>query len=226
MRCKYYYIIISSILIILTGCKDSNEIKLESIIDEFEYLKNNNLIEEQKLQTLKAQFENISHTTTEKVQVSALYYLSEISTMENKLDEAYHFINQAYEINHADSIYQQLHQLKQKLNPVIDTTISELPKNDLDLKNIFEIGRNEIKVLYKNKNYSGAISQTHVLITMMKSLAEEIKIKIELAQLYQDLAIFYSQQDKVTEAKKFIEQAIILNATSENLEIQQLINKK
>ena len=46
MTYKYYYIIISSILIILTGCKDSNEIKLESIIDEFEYLKNNNLIEE------------------------------------------------------------------------------------------------------------------------------------------------------------------------------------
>ena len=60
----------------------------------------------------------------------------------------------------------------------------------------------------------------------MKSLTEEIKIKVELAQLYQDLAIFYSQQDQITEAKKFIEQAIILNATPENLEIQQLINKK
>ena len=224
MTYKYYYIIISSILIILTSCKDSNQIKLESIIDEFEYLKNNNLIEEKKLQDLKAQFEDISHIAI--VQVSALYYLAEISTMENKLDEAYHFINQAYEINHADSIYKRLHQVKEKLNPVVDTTISEVPKNDLDLKNIFEIGRNEIKTLYKNKNYSGAISQTHVLITMMKSLAEEITIKIELAQLYQDLAIFYSQQDKVTEAKKFIEQAIILNATSENLEIQQLINKK
>tara|TARA_B100001029_G_C14977063_1_gene403716 strand:- start:285 stop:965 length:681 start_codon:yes stop_codon:yes gene_type:complete len=226
MTYKYYYIIISSILIILTGCKDSNEIKLESIIDEFEYLKNNNLIEEKKLQNLKAQFENISHTTTEKVQVSALYYLSKIATMENKLDEAYHFINQAYEINHADSIYKQLYQLKEKLNPVIDTAISELPKNDLDLINIFEIGRTEIKDLYKNKNYLGAISQTHVLINMMKSLTEEIKIKVELAQLYQDLAIFYSQQNQITEAKKFIEQAIILNATPENLEIQQLINKK
>lgn len=226
MTYKYYYIIISSILIILTGCKDSNEIKLESIIDEFEYLKNNNLIEEKKLQKLKAQFENISHTTTEKVQVSALYYLSKIATMENKLDEAYHFINQAYEINHADSIYKQLYQLKEKLNPVIDTAINELPKNDLDLINIFEIGRTEIKDLYKNKNYSGAISQTHVLINMMKSLTEEIKIKVELAQLYQDLAIFYSQQNQITEAKKFIEQAIILNATPENLEIQQLINKK
>ena len=226
MTYKYYYIIISSILIILTGCKDSNEIKLESIIDEFEYLKNNNLIEEKKLQNLKAQFENISHTATEKVKVSALYYLSKIATMENKLDEAYHFINQAYEINHADSIYKQLYQLKEKLNPVIDTAINELPKNDLDLINIFEIGRTEIKDLYKNKNYSGAISQTHVLINMMKSLTEEIKIKVELAQLYQDLAIFYSQQNQITEAKKFIEQAIILNATPENLEIQQLINKK
>ena len=226
MTYKYYYTIISIILLIITGCKDSNKIQLESIIDEFEYLKNNNLIEEQKLQDLKTQFEDLSYTATSEVQVSALYYLSEISTIENKLDEAYHFINQAYEINHTDSIYKQLHTLKEMLKPKVDTAEIQPKENDLDLKNIFDIGRNKIKNLYQNKNYSGAISQTHVLIDMIKSLSEENKIKIELAQLYQDLAIFYSQQDQLKEAKKFIEQAIILNKTPENLEIQQLIDKK
>ena len=213
-------------MLISTGCKDTNKIKLESIIDEFDYLKNNNLIEEDKLQDLKAKFENLSYTTTHKIQVSALYYLSEISMIENKVNEAYNFINQAYEINHADSIYKQLHKLEQLLTPKIETLKIEPKKDNLESKNIFEIGRNKIKTLYKNKNYAGAISQTQVLIEMIKSLKEESKSKIELAQLYQDLAIFYSQEDEIEKAKNFIEQAIILNPTLENLEIQKLINQK
>ena len=102
----------------------------------------------------------------------------------------------------------------------------ETKEDDIEFKNIFEIGRNKIKPLYENKNYSEAISQTKMLIEIMKSLKEESKIKVELAQLYQDLAIFYSQEDKIEKAKNFIEQAIMLNPTSENLEIQKLINQK
>jgi len=217
---------ISIILLFATGCKNANKIELEAIIDEFDYLKNNNLIEENKLQDLKTKFENLSYTTTHKIQVSALYYLSEISMIENKIDEAYNFINQAYKINHADSIYKQLHKLEQLLTPKDEPLKIETKENDLEFKNIFEIGRNKIKPLYENKNYAGAISQTQMLIEIMKSLKEESQIKVELAQLYQDLAIFYSQEDKIEKAKNFIEQAIMLNPTSENLEIQKLINQK
>ncbi len=206
---------------LFTGCKNSNKIELESIIDEFHYLKNNDLLKEKKLQTLKSNFEHLSVSSNYKIRVSSLYYLSEIATIEKKINEAYHFINQAYSINHADSIYKQLHKLEKLLYPKIDTL-----KKNLEIVNIFEIGRKEIKILYKNKNYDGAISQTYVLIDMLKSLHEESKIKIELSQLYQDLAIFYSQKNKLEEAKGFIEQAIKLNPTSENLEIQTLINSK
>jgi len=217
---------ISLIVLFAISCKDANKIKIESIIDEFEYLKNNNLIQENKLQNIKTEFENLSYEEAHEIQVSALYYLSEIAMIENKIDEAYNFINQAYEINHADSIYKQLHKLEQLLTPKDELLKIEPQKEEIDFKNIFEIGRNKIKILYKNKNYSGAISQTQMLIEIIKSLKEESKIKVELAQLYQDLAIFYSQEDKIEKAKSFIEQAIILNPTAENLEIQKLINQK
>jgi len=226
MKYKYYYIIISTIILVCTGCKDANKIQLESIIDEFDYLKNSSIIEDQKLQDLKAKFENLSYSTTHDIQISALYYLSEISTMENKFKEAYDFINQAYKINHADSIYKKLKNLNNLLNPELDTLKKEHQKNDVEFKNIFEVGRNEIKKLYINKNYSDAINQTYILISMIKSLKKESKIKIELSQLYQDLSIFYSQQDKLDKAKEYIDMAILLNPTSENIEIQKLINKK
>ena len=213
-------------MIFLTGCKKSKEIELEAMIDEFNYLKNNNLLEDKKLQNLKSNFENLSFSADYKIQVSSLYYLSKIATIEQKIDEAYHFINQAYNINHADSIYNQLNKLQNLLYPKTDTVKESVKIDKVEIKNIFEIGRKEIKVLYQNQNYEGAISQTYVLIEMLKSLYESSKITIELSQLYQDLAIFHSQQNKLEEAKVFIEKAIKLNPTSENLEIQKLLNKK
>ena len=105
----------------MTGCKNRNKIELESMIDEFNYLKNNNLLEDKKLQNLKSNFENLSFSADYKIQVSSLYYLSEIATIEEKIDEAYHFINQAYSINHSDSIYNQLNKLQKLLYPKIDT---------------------------------------------------------------------------------------------------------
>ncbi len=61
MTYKYYHIMISLIVLFAISCKDANKIKIESIIDEFEYLKNNNLIQENKLQNIKTEFENLSY---------------------------------------------------------------------------------------------------------------------------------------------------------------------
>ena len=83
----------------MTGCKNRNKIELESMIDEFNYLKNNNLLEDKKLQNLKSNFENLSFSSDYKIQVSSLYYLSKIATIEQKIDEA----NQEREnIDHAE----------------------------------------------------------------------------------------------------------------------------
>lgn len=218
------YIIICILILFGTGCKDANQIELESMIDEFNHLKNNKLIEKNKLQDLKTIFENLSYSSNHKVRISALYYLSEISLIENKINEAYDFINEAYTTNHADSIYKQLHILKNLLKPKDTTNNNKI--NNIEFENIFNIGRSQIKKMYADKNYLNAENQTLALIEMISSLKEEGEIKIELAQLYQDLAIFCSQQNKIDEAKKYIEKAIKLNSTSESLEIEKLINKK
>ena len=218
------YIIICILILFGTGCKDANQIELESMIDEFNHLKNNKLIEKNKLQDLKTIFENLSYSSNHKVRISALYYLSEISLIENKINEAYDFINEAYTTSHADSIYKQLHILKNLLKPKDTTNNNKI--NNIEFENIFNIGRAQIKKMYADKNYLNAENQTLALIEMISSLKEEGEIKIELAQLYQDLAIFCSQQNKIDDAKKYIEQAIKLNSTSESLEIKKLINKK
>ena len=218
------YIIICILILFGTGCKDANQIELESMIDEFNHLKNNKLIEKNKLQDLKTIFENLSYSSNHKVRISALFYLSEISLIENKINEAYDFINEAYTTSHADSIYKQLHILKNLLKPKDTTNNNKI--NNIEFENIFNIGRSQIKKMYAEKNYLNAENQTLALIEMISSLKEKNVIKIELAQLYQDLAIFCSQQNKINEAKKYIEKAIKLNSTSESLEIEKLINKK
>ena len=220
----YKHIVIFVIILFGTSCKDANQIELESIIDEFNHLKNNNLIEDEKLQDIKALFENLSYSSNHTIKINALFYLSEIALIENKINEAYNFINEAYSMNHADSIYKQLHILKNLLNP--EETITNNEKiNDIEFEDIFNIGRTQIKKMYEDKNYLGAENQTLVLIEMITSLKDIDKIKIELAQLYQDLAIFCSQQNKIDDAKKYIDKAIMLNSNSENLEIKKLINR-
>ena len=112
------------------------------------------------------------------------------------------------------------------LNP-IDTLQVAVKNNSKDeLLKIFEMGRSKIKNLYNNKNYEGAISQTHLLIEVIKSLKDEELIKIELSQLFQDMAIFYSQKNNIEKAKESIQKAILLNPNAENIEIQKLINTK
>ena len=218
------YIIICILIVFGTSCKDANQIELESMIDEFNHLKNNKLIEKNKLQDLKTIFENLSYSSNHNVRISALFYLSEISLIENKINEAYDFINEAYTTSHADSIYKQLHVLKNLLKPRDTTNNNKI--NNIEFENIFNIGRTQIKKMYADKNYLNAENQTLALIEMISSLKKTNEIKIELAQLYQDLAIFCSQQNKIDEAKKYIQKAIKLNSTSESLEIEKLINKK
>jgi len=218
------YIIICILIVFGTSCKDANQIELESMIDEFNHLKNNKLIEKNKLQDLKTIFENLSYSSNHNVRISALFYLSEISLIENKINEAYDFINEAYTTSHADSIYKQLHVLKNLLKPRDTTNNNKI--NNIEFENIFNIGRTQIKKMYADKNYLNAENQTLALIEMISSLKKTNEIKIELAQLYQDLAIFCSQQNKIDDAKKYIQKAIKLNSTSESLEIEKLINKK
>ena len=67
---------------------------------------------------------------------------------------------------------------------------------------------------------------THLLIEVIKSLKDEELIKIELSQLFQDMAIFYSQKNNIEKAKESIQKAILLNPNAENIEIQKLINTK
>ena len=213
-------------LLLLFGCKDSNHINLESIIDEFKYLKNNNLLNDKSLDILKSNFENLSYNNDYTIKITSLYYLSEISIIENKFEEAYEFINKAYLISHADSIYQQIQRINLLLNPTDSLQVAVKNNSKDELLKIFEMGRSKIKNLYNNKNYEGAISQTHLLIEVIKSLKDEELIKIELSQLFQDMAIFYSQKNNIEKAKESIQKAILLNPNAENIEIQKLINTK
>tara|TARA_B100000029_G_scaffold463086_2_gene496120 strand:- start:431 stop:1114 length:684 start_codon:yes stop_codon:yes gene_type:complete len=227
MNLKYNYILIGVIVFVCIGCKDARKIELESSIDQFEYLIKQPKIKDNELQQLKTQFENLSYSKKYEIEISSLYYLSEISLIENKLDEAYNFIYKAYHMNYADSIYKQLKKIEGLLKPKIDTiAVVHESGQEKALNNIIEIGRQEIKVLYENKKYDEAINQTNVLISMIKSLKKEEDINIELSQLYQDLAIFYAQKNNLVEAKKYINKAIQLNPNAENKEIQSLINKK
>ena len=212
--------------LILFGCKDTEQISLESTIDEFQYLNTNNLLNQDKINKLKSNFESLSFNNNHFINVTSLYYLSEISIIENKFEEAYEFINKAYLVNHSDSIYQQL----QKINSLLSLkdTLQITNENDIqnDFLKVFEIGRKKIKDLYEKKDYQGAISQTQLLIEVIKNLKEEKLIKTELSQLFQDLAIFYSQKNNIEKAKENIKIAVSLNPNTKNVEIQKLIDRK
>ena len=87
-------------------------LNLESIIDEYLYRVNQNPINEPKVELIKSQLEQILHKVTEKEKVQILYYLSHISEIQNKPNEAFNFINKAYKISHADTIYKQFKKMK------------------------------------------------------------------------------------------------------------------
>ena len=212
--------------LILFGCKDTEQISLESTIDEFQYLNTNNLLNQDKINKLKSNFESLSFNNNHFINVTSLYYLSEISIIENKFEEAYEFINKAYLVNHSDSIYQQLQKINSLLS--LNDTLQITNENDIqnDFLKVFEIGRKKIKDLYEKKDYQGAISQTQLLIEVIKNLKEEKLIKTELSQLFQDLAIFYSQKNNIEKAKENIKIAVSLDPNTKNVEIQKLIDRK
>ena len=138
-------------LLILFSCKDTEQISLESTIDEFQYLNTNNLLNQDKINKLKSNFENLSFNNKHFINVTSLYYLSEISIIENKFEEAYEFINKAYLVNHSDSIYQQL----QKINSLLSLkdTLEITNENDMqnDFLKVFEIGRKKLKTFMSRK---------------------------------------------------------------------------
>ena len=57
-------------------------------------------------------------------------------------------------------------------------------------------------------------------------MQEEKLIKTELSQLFQDLAIFYSQKNNIEKIKENIKIAVSLDPNTKNVEIQKLIDRK
>ena len=241
-----YGLILSQL--IFFSCKNSEIINLEAAIDEYLFLENKNPINNVRLENLKAKFEKLDlYKLNKEEQVTCLYYLSKISMIENKLNEAYNFISKAYALNHADSIYQQ----KEKINKMIinnkisnmDSTTTKIMwlnnadnqlfmfddngqnNKNLKIKEIMTKGRATVQSLYDNKKYEAAINKSQMLIMVLNELNEQKKFQNELAQLYQDLAILYAKQNQLELAKITIQKALKLNPNSKNKEIETLLNK-
>ena len=247
------YIVIFSQLI-LFSCKNSEVINLEAAIDEFLFLENKNPINNANLESVKSKFEKLNLNNFSKEQeVTIWYYLSKISMMQNKLDEAYSFITKAYELNHADSIYQHREKINEnlmanKISNIDSTTTKIIWFNDMDnqmfmfdinktkygngpdnqnvkIKEIMTKGREEVQKLYDSDKYEAAINKSQMLIMVLKELNTKGTFNIELAQLYQDLAILYAKQNQLELAKITIQKALKLNPNSKNKEIETLLNK-
>ena len=125
---KNKYISVGLILFIqffCVSCKSDKELALESAIDEFEFARYQKPLKIEKIEKLKLKFENLKYDN-----VTALYYLSEISQLQNKFQEAYNFISQAYNLSHADSIYQQKEKIK-ALIPVQEFLIEDSHSKDI-----------------------------------------------------------------------------------------------
>lgn len=126
MRNKYISVgLILFIQFFCVSCKSDKELALESAIDEFEFVRYQKPLKIEKIEKLKLKFENLKYDN-----VTALYYLSEISQLQNKFQEAYNFISQAYELSHADSIYQQKEKIK-ALIPVQEFLIEDSHSKDI-----------------------------------------------------------------------------------------------
>ena len=114
-----FLILIIFIQLFSISCKDNNQLLLEAAIDEFEYIKYREPLNLDRLEMLKLKFEKLKDNN-----VTALYYLSEITTLQNKLQEAYGFILAAYKLSHADSIYKQKEKLENMM-PIDELLITD-----------------------------------------------------------------------------------------------------
>jgi len=102
--------------IFFVSCKSNAQLSLESAIDEFEYLQYQEPLQTKKIEELKSKFEELDNDN-----VDVLYYLSEISRLQNKVQESHDFITEAYSMSHADSIYKQ----KQKIESLLPKNIND-----------------------------------------------------------------------------------------------------
>ena len=98
-------------------------------------------------------------------------------------------------------------------------------EDNLKINQVIDKGRKEVQSLYNNQKYEMAINKAQTLIMILNELNKNKKLNIELAQLYQDLAILYAKQNQVQLAKEAIKKAIELNPSAENKEIENLISK-
>ena len=248
---KYFYILIT---ILIVSCKNTYSINLESIIDEYLYRVNQSPVNNSKVELVKSQFEQVLHKVKENEKAQILYYLSEISLIQNKNNEAYNFIRKAYEISHADTIYKrfkkielltkndlyldssnaQLMWIKNSDNDLLMFNIqknnyefSKKENNNLEpfLENIMTKGRAEVQKLYSKNKYNEAINKAEILIMMLEEIVKNDNLNKELSQLYQDLAILYAKLNQLEKSKDAINKAILLNPSIQNKEILTLINK-
>ena len=248
---QYSFILIA---VLIFSCKNTYSINLESIIDEYLYRVSQSPLNNLKVESVKSQFEQIIHKVKENEKVQILYYLSDISIIQNKNNEAYNFINRAYTISHADSIYKQLEKIKllTKNNLDLDSSNTQLmwiknadndllmfniQKNNYEvfkkvkdnfnpiLENIMIKGRAEVQKLYNQNEYNAAINKAEILIMMLGEIVKNDTLNKELSQLYQDLAILYAKLNKLEKSIEAINKAILLNPSTQNQEILTLINK-
>ena len=231
---KYSFILIA---VLIVSCKNTYSINLESIIDEYLYRVSQSPLNDLKVESVKSQFEQIIHKVKENEKVQVLYYLSEISIIQNKNNEAYNFINRAYTISHADSIYNQLEKIKllTKNNLDLEPSNTQLMwiKNSKEenynlnpiLENIMTEGRAEVQKLYNQNKYNAAINKAEILIVMLGGIVKNDTLNKELSQLYQDLAILYAKLNKLEKSIEAINKAILLNPSTQNEEILTLIKK-
>ena len=231
---KYSFILIA---VLIVSCKNTYSINLESIIDEYLYRVNQSPLNDLKVELVKSQFEQIIYKVKESEKVQILYYLSEISIIQNKNNEAYNFINRAYTISHADSIYNQLEKIKllTKNNLDLEPSNTQLmwiknsKKENHNLNPILEKimteGRAEVQKLYNQNKYNAAINKAEILIVTLGEIVKNDTLNKELSQLYQDLAILYAKLNKLEKSIEAINKAILLNPSTQNKEILTLIKK-
>ena len=163
--------------IFFVSCKSDAQLSLESAIDEFEYLRYQEPLQTQKIENLKSKFEKLSNDNAD-----ALYYLSEISRLQNKIQESHDFISEAYAISHADSIYQQKKNIESLLpSNIKDTILIE----ERDSKEILIINDN-ILVFKTNKNYAPFHSELNSTNNQDNTITQLIKTgREDVQKLYE-----------------------------------------
>ena len=246
-------ILTNMLILILTilffSCKDKNIIELEAAVDEYLFLEKNSA-SATEIENLKSKFEQINYKNlSTSSNASRYFYLSSLSLMQKKLNEAYFFIEEAYKLSRSDSIYSMKKNIELKLsknqNIILDSMGNNInwfnnidkkntkfeknsaqknPDNNSKIKRIFTDSRLEIQNLFKEGKVVSAIDKCEVLINIMLSFNDNSLYNVELAQLYQDIAILYAKNNNMKEAKKSIEKAITLNPSdAKNFEIKKLL---